>query len=97
MASKRKIKKQIIDIASLLFEEALLLRAISDQNESDVLNDFMDDVMVFLDDSLRRAHNPDAKDNPLLLRAYYRKLREDINEAESAFNERLSRLAYNQD
>ncbi len=95
MASKRKIKKQIIDISSQLFEEALILRDVSSVDQLNDLNDFMDDVMVFLDDSLRRAHNPDAKDNPALVRAYYRKLRQDLDTAESAFNARLRKFVHN--
>ncbi len=90
MASKRKLKKEIITASASLFDEALLLRLFADAEGKASIEEIMDDIIVFTDDSLRRAHHTDGADNPRLVRAYYRRLRSDIEIAVEKFDERLT-------
>lgn len=92
MASKRKLKRDVVKLAIELYDEALLLHTLSTQETAEKLADLMDDIAVFTDDTLRRVQNPDGKDNPKLIKAYYRKLREDIALREDEFNDRLTAL-----
>lgn len=92
MASKRKLKKDIVHLSASLFEEAVLLRLFANEEQTTKLEELMDDIMVFTDDTLRRAHHTDAPDNPKLVRAYYKHLRSDINKRVEAFDERLTTL-----
>lgn len=90
MASKRKLKKQVAQLAVQLYEEAILLHSLSTPEVAEQVDTLIDELIVFTDDTLRRIHKPDGKDTPALVRAYYRKLRSDIATKEQDFNERLT-------
>lgn len=92
MASKRKLKKEVINIAVALFEDAHLLRTLSTEEQAERLEQLMDDIIVFTDDTIRRVHRPDGKDNPKLVKAYYAQLRQHIATKEDEFNDRLTSL-----
>lgn len=91
MASKRRLKKEVIFATTALFDEALLLRAFADKEEAAKIEELMDDLIVFTDDTLRRVQHTDGADNPKLVRAYYRKLRSDLANKVEAFNDRLTK------
>lgn len=90
MASKKDFKKEVIAEVKSLFDEALIIRSVSG-SEAMVreLEDLMDDIMVFTDDTLRRIDHPDGKDNPLLVRAYYRSLRGHVAKHLAQISDRL--------
>lgn len=90
MASKRQLKKEIILEVTLLFDEAIILRSLAMGQRMELeLEDLMDDIMVFTDDSLRRVAHPDGKDSSELIRTYYRQLRAHIMQHIASFSERL--------
>lgn len=90
MASQRILKKEIIAEVMRLFDEALIIRAVSGSEAmQSEIEDLMDDIMVFTDDSLRRVTHPSGKNNPRLVKAYYRALRYYISTQLTAFSERL--------
>lgn len=93
MASKRKLKKHIIALATTLFEDALCLRALSTDNVISKIETFMEDIIVFTDDTIRRIHNPDGKNSPSLVKKYYRNLITDIQNKIEIFNLRLESLS----
>lgn len=74
----------------LLFDEAVIIRSVS-SNEAMIreIEDLMDDIMVFTDDTLRRIDHPDGKDNAQLVQAYYRSLRGHIDTNLQKISERL--------
>lgn len=92
MASKRNLKRDVVKLAIELYDEALLLHSLSTEETAEKLAELMDNIAVFTDDTLRRIQNPDGKDNPKLIKSYYRKLREDITQKEDEFNNRLTSL-----
>ncbi|MDO4692271.1 MAG: hypothetical protein Q4A64_05310 [Porphyromonadaceae bacterium] len=92
MASKRRLKKDVVALATALFDEALLFRAFASDEQVNELEALMDDIMVWTDDTIRRIARPDGKDNPKLVRAYYTKLRRDINSTVEKFDERLVKV-----
>lgn len=92
MASKRKLKKELVALAASLFDEALLLRAFASKEQVEELEALMDDIMVWTDDTIRRIAHPDGKDTPKLVRAYYGRLRRDIDEHFAQFDDRLTKV-----
>lgn len=90
MASRRKLKKEVINLVASRFEEALLLRAFATEEQAVALEALMDDIMVFTDDTLRRIQHTDGADNRKLVRAYYRKLNSEIEAKIETFDERLT-------
>ena len=90
MASQRTLKKEIIAEVMRLFDEALIIRAVSaSEAMQSEIEDLMDDIMVFTDDSLRRVTHPSGKDNPRLVKAYYKALRYYIATNLTSLSERL--------
>lgn len=90
MASKKDFKKEVIAEVMNLFDEALILRSVSSSEAMErEIEDLMDDIMVFTDDTLRRIDHPDGKDNPVLVRSYYRSLRQHVALQLTTFSERL--------
>lgn len=90
MASQRTLKKEIIAEVMRLFDEALIIRAVSaSEAMQSEIEDLMDDIMVFTDDSLRRVTHPSGKDNPHLVKAYYKALRYYIATNLASLSERL--------
>lgn len=92
MASKRALKKEVVKLVAMLYDEAYLLRSLSVGDTVDKLDDFMDDLLVFTDDTLRRIQHPDGKDNAKLVKAYYRTLRRDIKEKIDLLDDRFAAL-----
>ena len=90
MASQRTLKKEIIVEVMRLFDEALIIRSVADSEAMQrELEDLMDDIMVFTDDSLRRVTHPSGKNNPRLVKAYYKALRYYIATNLASLSERL--------
>ena len=90
MASQRTLKKEIIVEVMRLFDEALIIRAVSaSEAMQSEIEDLMDDIMVFTDDSLRRVTHPSGKDNPRLVKAYYKALRYYIATNLASLSERV--------
>ena len=93
MASKRQLKKEVIAEVMLLFDEALIIRSVagSEAMESE-LEELMDDIMIFTDDTLRRIDHPHGKDTPALVKNYYRQLREHIQTSTQNISDRLDQF-----
>lgn len=92
MASKRTLKKAFVALVCEIYDEAYLLKLVSTEEKAPQIEDLLDDLLVFTDDTIRRIQNPDGKDNPKLIKAYYSKLRQHISQREDEFNARLSSL-----
>ena len=93
MASKRQLKKDVIAEVMRLFDEALIIRSVADSEAMQrELEDLMDDIMVFTDDTLRRIDHPDGKDTPALVKGYYRALRQHIAENATHISDRLDQF-----
>lgn len=89
MASKRLLKKEIVQTSGFFFDTAVLIRSFATDEARESLSNLIDELIVFTDDALRRAHHPDGKDNKALVRAYYRTLRDDMAKFYTNFDERL--------
>ncbi len=89
MASKRLLKKEIVQTSGFFFDTAVLIRSFASEEQREALNSLIDELIVFTDDTLRRAHHPDGKDNKALVRAYYRTLRDDMTKFYTNLDERL--------
>jgi len=77
MASRRKLKKTIkfvsFELITDIYYRCLLSKGLEDQ-EIDAL---VVDIMSLNREYVLRANRPDGKDNPKLVKAYFRKLFDD--------------------
>lgn len=90
MASKRKLKKQVVELSSWLFADAVVIRLLASEDQRPAVSELMDDIMVWTDDTLRRVAHPDGKDNSKLVKTYYRQLRADIEKKSGELEDRLT-------
>ena len=92
MASVRGLKK---DIDSLIFEvisDCFVFSGVHPDNETDEVSAIVTDAVNFRNDLIARVNNPDGKDNPKILKAYYKTLEKDLLSGVDKFFNRLSSL-----
>ena len=92
MAKRRILKKEISYVAGELFTEALgcQLYIPGNQEKADAL---MARILDMQDSYIVRAGHPDGKDNKALVRNYYRKLREDLQNEVNAIADEIEELS----
>ena len=92
MAKRRILKKSISYAAGDLFSEAIIAEQIIPDIDCEKVHLLMTRILDVEDDFVRRAGRPDGKDNPKLVKAYYKKLKEDINTEFTAIADELIKL-----
>lgn len=78
MSKRRILKKDISYVAGDLFTEVLVCKLYVPGVEQDKAEALMTRILDMQDDFMRRAGRPAGKDNKALVKAYYRKLRTDL-------------------
>lgn len=78
MAKRRNLKRDIGYIAGELFTEVLVTKMLIPGVDHDKADEILGRVLDMQDKFVQRAAKPDGKDNEKLVRAYYKKLEEDL-------------------
>jgi hypothetical protein len=92
MASLRNLKK---DIDFLIFEvlsDCFIFSSIHPDNKTDELSTIIADAVTFRNDLIARVNNPDGKDNPKILKSYYKSVEKDLITGVDKLFDRLSSL-----
>lgn len=93
MASVRELKK---DIDYLIFEvisDCFVYSGVHPDNKPDELSTIISDAVNFRNDLIARVNNPDGKDNPKIVKAYYKSVQKDLMTGVDKFFNRLSSLS----
>jgi hypothetical protein len=93
MASVRELKK---DIDYLIFEvisDCFVFQGVHPDNKSDELSALISDAVNFRNDLIARVNNPDGKDNPKIVKAYYKSVEKDLMTGVDKLFTRLSSLS----
>lgn len=93
MASVRELKK---DIEYLIFEvisDCFVYSNIHPENKSDELSVLISEAVEFRNDLIARVNNPDGKDNPKIVKAYYKTVSKDLLVGVDKLFERLSTIS----
>jgi hypothetical protein len=93
MASVRELKK---DIDYLIFEvisDCFVYSNTHPDNKSDELSALISDAVEFRNDLIARVNNPDGKDNPKIVKAYYKSVGKDLLSGVDKLFERLSAIS----
>lgn len=93
MASVRELKK---DIEYLIFEvisDCFVYSNIHPENKSDELSVLISEAVEFRNDLIARVNNPDGKDNPKIVKAYYKTVSKDLLIGVDKLFERLSAIS----
>ncbi len=92
MASVRGLKK---DIDSLVFEvisDCFVFSGVHTEDESDEVSAIISDAVNLRNDLIARVNNPDGKDNPKILKSYYKAVENDLLSGVDKLFNRLSSL-----
>ena len=93
MASVRGLKK---DIDSLIFEvisDCFVFSGMHPENKSDKVSIIITDAINLRNDLIARVNNPDGKNNPKILKAYYKKVEKDLISGADKLFKSLSSLS----
>lgn len=78
MASLRRLKKEIELMTSTLIGDCIdYLEAFDDKKDVNVLS-IIEEAILLNNSIMDRACHPDGKENPLLVKQHYRKLKSDF-------------------
>jgi hypothetical protein len=92
MASVRGLKKDIDNLIFEVISDCFVYSGINPENESDEVPAIISDAVSLRNDLISRVNNPDGKDNPKILKAYYKSVKKDLVSGADKLFKRLSSL-----
>jgi hypothetical protein len=93
MASVRELKKDIDYLIYEVISDCFVFSSLHPDNKSDELTALISDAVEFRNDLIARVNNPDGKDNPKIVKAYYKSVGKDLLSGVDKLFERLSSLS----
>jgi hypothetical protein len=93
MSNIRDLKK---DIDYLFFEfisDCFMFTSLHTGEKSTEVRELIEEAVQLRNDFIDRANNPDGKDNPKIVGAYYKALRKDLLEKIDSYFEKLSAIS----
>jgi hypothetical protein len=92
MASVRELKKDIDYLVFEVISDCFVYSNIHPENKTEELTTLISDAVEFRNDLIARVNNPDGKDNPKIVKAYYKTVAKDLLIGVDKLFERLSAL-----
>ncbi len=93
MASIRELKKDIDYLIYEVISDCFVYSNIHPENKTDELSALISEAVEFRNDLIARVNNPDGKDNPKIVKAYYKSVQKDLLTRVDKFFERLSAIS----
>ena len=93
MASIRELKKDIDYLVFEVISDCFMYSNVHPENKSDELSVLISDAVEFRNDLIARVNNPDGKDNPKIVKAFYKTLEKDLITGVDKLFERLSAIS----
>lgn len=93
MASVQNLKK---DIDYLFFEfisDCFMFTSLHTGEKRTEVQNLIEEAVSMRNEFIQRVNHPDGKDNPALVRAYYKSVRKDLLEKVDEFFEKLSAIS----
>jgi hypothetical protein len=92
MASIKNLKKDIVYLVSEVISDTQLFLLFNPKQNADAAYSIIEDAVDMHNLMIQRANHPDGKDNPKLVKQYYRTLRADLLSQTHSLFERISKL-----
>jgi hypothetical protein len=92
MASVRELKKDIDYLVFEVISDCFVFSGVHPDNKSEELSTIISDAVSFRNDLIARVNNPDGKDNPKVVKAYYKSVEKDLLVGVDKLFSRLSAL-----
>jgi hypothetical protein len=93
MASIRELKKDIDFLVFEVISDCFAYSSIHPDDKSAEVSEIITDAVNFRNDLIARVNNPDGKDNPKILKAFYKTLEKDLLTGVDKLFDRLSVLS----
>jgi len=93
MSSVRDLKKDIDYLVFEVISDCFTYSGVNPENNSEELSALIADAVNFRNDLIARVNNPDGKDNPKILKAYYKSVEKDLITGVDKLFDRLSALS----
>ncbi len=93
MASVRELKKDIDYLVFEVISDCFTYSGLHPDNDSDELSVLISDAVNFRNDLIARVNNPDGKDNPKIVKAYYKSVEKDLITGVDKLFDRLSAIS----
>jgi hypothetical protein len=92
MASVRELKKDIDYLIYEVISDCFVFSGLHPDMKSDELSAIISDAVDFRNDLISRVNNPDGKDNPKIVKAYYKSVEKDLLTGVDKLFSRLSEM-----
>ena len=93
MASIRELKKDIDYLVFEVISDCFVYSNVHPDNKTDELTALISEAVEFRNDLIVRVNNPDGKDNPKIVKAYYKAVQKDLLSGVNKLFERLSSIS----
>jgi hypothetical protein len=93
MASVRELKKDIDFLVFEVISDCFVYSNLHPDNKSEELTTLINDAVELRNDLIARVNNPDGKDNPKIVKAYYNSVSKDLMSGVDKLFERLSAIS----
>ncbi len=92
MSSRRDLKKDIDYLVFEVISDSFTFSAVH-PDKQDKVSEIIENAVNLRNDLIARVNNPDGKDNPKILKAFYKSVEKDLMEGVHNLFERLSALS----
>jgi len=92
MATKRDIKKDIRYLCEQLILDALELSEIAKEDDKQKIVEIVTEIASLYNDLISRSNHPDGKDNPKMVKAYFKAISSDLLEGCSKIYDKLNMM-----
>jgi len=92
MASVRELKKDIDYLIYEVISDCFVFSGLHPDIKTDELSAIISDAVDFRNDLIARVNNPDGKDNPKIVKAYYKSVEKDLLTGVDKLFSRLSTM-----
>ena len=92
MASRRELKKDIDYLIYEVISDCFVFSGLHPDMKSDEISAIISDAVDFRNDLIARVNNPDGKDNPKIVKTYYKSVEKDLLTGVDKLFSRLSEM-----
>jgi hypothetical protein len=92
MASVRELKKDIDYLVFEVISDCFVFQGVHPDHKREELSEIISDAVNLRNDLIARVNNPDGKDNPKIVRSYYKTISKDLLTGVDSLFTRLSKL-----
>ena len=93
MASVRDLKKDIDYLIYEVISDCFVYQGIHPDHKTEEVSAIINDAVNLRNDLISRVNNPDGKDNPKIVKAYYQSVSRDLTNGADKLFSRLSSLS----